>query len=97
AIEASYENGKGDEFVAPAIIGSYAGMRDGDGLLFANFRADRARQISTALLDPRFSGFKRARLVKFSAAAGMTEYSEPLKSFMAALFPPQDLRDTVGE
>ena len=53
-------------------------MKDGDGLLMFNFRADRAREILTALLDPRFDGFKRARVVKFAAAVGMVEYSAAL-------------------
>ncbi len=50
-----------------------------------------------ALLEKEFAGFERARVVKFSAAAGMTEYSEELKALMAALFPPQDVRETLGE
>ena len=49
-----------DEFVVPAVLGDYAGMADGDALLFANFRADRAREISLALLDQGFEGFPRS-------------------------------------
>ncbi len=54
AVEAAYARGESDEFVLPTAIGDYAGMRDGDGLLFANFRADRVREIAGALLDPGF-------------------------------------------
>ncbi len=72
-------------------------MSDGDGFLFANFRADRAREISLALLDRNFEGFKRARVVRFSAAAGMTEYSDELNTLMAALFPAENITDTLGE
>ena len=97
AIAESYRNDVGDEFVVPAVIGDYRGMKDGDALLFANFRADRARELSTALLVPKFAGFTRARKIKFSAAAGMTEYSEPLKAYMGALFPPEPIRMTLGE
>jgi len=97
AIEASYANGVTDEFVMPCCIGDYLGMRDGDALLFANFRPDRAREISTALLDPEFNGFPRSRVARFSAAAGMTEYSEPLKRFMTALFPAEEITETLGE
>ncbi len=68
-----------------------------NALLFANFRPDRAREISTALLDPEFDGFARTRLPKFCAAAGMTQYSKPLSQFMTALFPPQDVTETIGE
>ncbi len=97
AIAESYRENIGDEFVVPAAIGDYAGMKDGDALVFSNFRADRAREISTALIDPEFDGFKRKRIVKFSAAAGMTEYSGPLTRFMSALFPPEDITATIGE
>ena len=97
ALDASYAADVTDEFVVPAVLGDYAGMADGDALLFANFRADRAREISLALLDQGFAGFARARVVKFAAAAGMTEYSEELSSMMTAIFPPEDVRETLGE
>jgi 2,3-bisphosphoglycerate-independent phosphoglycerate mutase len=97
ALDDSYDAGVGDEFVVPCVLGDYAGMEDGDVMLFANFRADRAREISTALLDPGFEGFGRDRLVRFSAAAGLTEYSQALMPFMQAVFPPEDVRDTLGE
>jgi 2,3-bisphosphoglycerate-independent phosphoglycerate mutase len=97
AIASAYAGGESDEFVQPTRIGSYAGMRDGDGVLMANFRSDRVREILGALLDPGFKGFARPRVVNFAAALGMTEYSEELRRFLSALFPPQDLRDTLGE
>jgi 2,3-bisphosphoglycerate-independent phosphoglycerate mutase len=97
ALDASYAENVTDEFLVPAVLSDYAGMADGDSLLFANFRADRAREISLALLDRGFSSFARKRVVKFSAAAGMTEYSEELKTMMAALFAPQDVRESLGE
>ncbi|HUO94226.1 MAG TPA: 2,3-bisphosphoglycerate-independent phosphoglycerate mutase [Rhizomicrobium sp.] len=97
AINTSYEKNVTDEFVLPTVIGDYAGVSDGDALLFANFRADRAREISLALLDPNFDGFPRARVAKFSAAAGLTEYSVPLKAFMTSIFPPEDVSETIGE
>jgi 2,3-bisphosphoglycerate-independent phosphoglycerate mutase len=97
AIEKSYAGGVTDEFVMPCAIGDYAGVKDGDALLFANFRPDRAREISTALLDPNFDGFPRARVPHFSAACGMTEYSEALGKFMSALFPSEEITETLGE
>jgi 2,3-bisphosphoglycerate-independent phosphoglycerate mutase len=97
AIEASYAANKSDEFVAPTALGDYSGMRDGDGVLMANFRADRARELLTALLDPQFDGFARARVVRFAAAVGVASYSEALDAFMPALFPPEALRNTLGE
>ncbi len=96
AIETSYRKGVTDEFVVPCAIGDYAGAADGDALLFANFRPDRAREICTALLDPAFDGFPRARVPHFSAAAGMTEYSESLTRFMTALFPAAGVPTTLG-
>ncbi|HEX5452393.1 MAG TPA: 2,3-bisphosphoglycerate-independent phosphoglycerate mutase [Stellaceae bacterium] len=97
AVAAAYARGETDEFVLPTAIGAYAGMRDGDGALFANFRADRIREIAGALLDPDFSGFERDRRVAFAAAVGLVEYSAELNRFLATLFPPEDLRDTFGE
>jgi 2,3-bisphosphoglycerate-independent phosphoglycerate mutase len=97
AIDASYAADVTDEFLLPVVLEEYAGAQDGDVLLFANFRADRAREISAALLDPAFDGFARGRTVKFAAAAGLTEYSEKLNALMASVFPPEDVRETLGE
>ncbi|HEY6336186.1 MAG TPA: 2,3-bisphosphoglycerate-independent phosphoglycerate mutase, partial [Alphaproteobacteria bacterium] len=97
AIEAAYARGENDEFVRPTAIGGYRGMVSGDGAIMGNFRADRARQLLTVLLDPAFDGFKRKRIVKFAAATGLVEYSAALTRFLTALFPPQDLSETLGE
>jgi 2,3-bisphosphoglycerate-independent phosphoglycerate mutase len=97
AIKASYDAGVSDEFVLPVVLGDYAGMKDGDGILFANFRADRARQILLALLDTGFKGFTRKKMIRFAAAAGMVEYSERLNTLMSALFPPKKLANGLGE
>ena len=88
AIEASYMADTGDEFVLPTVIGDYAGMADGDGVLMGNFRSDRAREILTALLDPAFEGFERTETVSLAATAGLVEYSDTLAGWMDALFPP---------
>ncbi|HVH80117.1 MAG TPA: 2,3-bisphosphoglycerate-independent phosphoglycerate mutase [Stellaceae bacterium] len=97
AIEAAYGRGETDEFVLPTAIAGYKGMQDGDGLLFANFRADRIREIAGALLDPGFSGFAREHTVAFSAALGLVEYSEDLNRFLATLFQPENLDGTLGQ
>ncbi len=86
-----------DEFVQPTVIGDYRGMKDGDGLLMANFRADRARQILSALLDPAFDGFEPPGTVKFAAALGMSEYSVQHNRWMETLFPPEIPADVLGE
>jgi 2,3-bisphosphoglycerate-independent phosphoglycerate mutase len=86
-----------DEFIVPSVIGPYQGMRDGDGLLCFNFRADRVREILTAILDPKFSGFPRKRTVRVAAAVGMTQYSDELDAFLQAIFPPQAFPNILGE
>jgi 2,3-bisphosphoglycerate-independent phosphoglycerate mutase len=97
AIEAAYGRGETDEFVQPTPIAEYSGMKDGDGVLIANFRADRVREIAAALLDLDFSGFARDKVVAFSAALGLVEYSTELNRFLHTLFPPEDVSDTFGE
>ena len=97
AIEASYAVEATDEFVEPTVIGGYAGMAAGDGVLMGNFRADRAREILAALLDPDFEGFERPRVVGFAAAAGLVEYSETHNRWLTTLFPPGDIADSLGE
>jgi 2,3-bisphosphoglycerate-independent phosphoglycerate mutase len=97
AVEAAYKQGKFDEFVPPAVIGDYAGMKDGDAVISINFRSDRMREILAALLIPGFDGFARKRVVKFSAAAGMASYGDSLDPHCATLFPRQELTMGLGE
>jgi len=97
AVNASYEAGTTDEFVEPTVIGNYSGMQNGDGVLMANFRADRAREILTALLDPAFDGFDRERVVDFASTLGMVAYSDALNPFIAPLFPSVELENVFGE
>jgi len=97
AVAEAYARGETDEFVKPTAIAGYGGMNDGDGLLMANFRSDRVREILAALVDPDFKGFERRRLPRFSAALAMTEYSAELARRLPALFGPQDLKDGLGE
>ena len=97
AIAAAYVRGETDEFVRPTVLGDYRGMRDGDGLLMGNFRADRVRQILTALLDPAFDGFSRTKRCAFAATAGLVTYSQALDCWLPTLFPPTDLSDSLGE
>jgi 2,3-bisphosphoglycerate-independent phosphoglycerate mutase len=72
-------------------------MKDGDGLLCFNFRADRVREILAAILDPDFSAFSRKRFIRFAAAVGMAEYSDELDKLMGTIFPPQNLAHVLGE
>ena len=93
----AYASKKFDEFVVPAVVGDYRGMNDGDGILCFNFRADRVREILSAMLDADFSGFARERTVRFAAAIGMAQYSAELDKLMGTIFPPQTLQHILGE
>lgn len=95
AILEAYGKGETDEFVTPTVIGDYQGARDGDGLFFANFRADRAREILGAMVDPAFDGFAVARPA-WAATLGMVEYSDRLNMLMPAMFPAEDIANTLG-
>ncbi len=81
---AALAGGKTDEFVEPSVLGGYGGMRDGDGVLCFNFRADRVREIMAALLEPGFEGFARTRTIRFAGAVGLTRYSTALAARMEA-------------
>ena len=93
----AYSNRKFDEFIVPAVTGDYRGMKDGDGVLCFNFRADRVREILAAMLDPAFTTFARKQVIRFAAAVGMAEYSEELDTIVGTIFPPQDLANVLGE
>ena len=96
-IDAAYAGDVTDEFVLPAALGDYKGMNDGDGVLMANFRADRAREILAALGDDDFEGFVRNRTVSFAAKTGMVEYSGAHAKYMTAIFPPSQLSNILGQ
>ena len=96
-MEDSYEAGTTDEFIEPAVISGYPGMMDGDGLICANFRADRAREILGALLDPAFDAFDTDAAPDFAATLGMVSYSDHLDQWVPAMFPPQEIVNTLGE
>jgi 2,3-bisphosphoglycerate-independent phosphoglycerate mutase len=97
AVDDGYGRNVTDEFVIPAVIGGYRGMADGDAILCFNFRADRARELMAAFVDPDFAGFARPRTLRLAAATGMTRYSDALAPFMTALFAPQTMTSLLGE
>ena len=97
AVDQAYAGDENDEFVTPRIVGDYAGMAAGDGVLMANFRADRAREILGALSDPAFDGFDRGPAPDLAAACGMVQYSAALAERMSAIYPPKHLAETVGD
>ena len=99
ALEAAYQRGESDEFVQPSAIHPAsqqpATIAAGDAGLFMNFRADRARQLTRALLADDFDGFPRRERIPMAAFATLTRYAEDIDA--PALFGPLDLNDTLGE
>ena len=99
ALDAAYARGENDEFVAPTVIdggavGNAHPMADGDAVVFMNFRADRARQLTAAFVDPAFDGFQ-ARRPELSCFMCLTEYDAKLPAPVA--FAPDDLSHTFGD
>ena len=97
AVLQSYGRGETDEFLAPTVIGDYNGIQDGDGLFCLNFRADRAREILSALGQPNFSDFDPGQQPKWAAMLGMVDYSTAHNAYMTTAFPKRDLHNTLGE
>ncbi len=98
ALLQAYARQETDEFVQATTI--YANtdrpvtIQDGDVVLFMNFRADRARELTQAFIDPDFNGFKRARMPALSSFVSLTEYDVRLKTTI--LFPPERLTHLLG-
>lgn len=96
AIDTAYAAGQTDEFVPATVIGDYSGIKDGDGLFFLNFRADRAREILSALADPDFDAFDTANRPALAACLGMVDYSDRHTDFMTTAYPKQQIVNTLG-
>lgn len=99
-LQAAYTRDEGDEFVQPTYIPGPQGAHDGvlednDAVVFMNFRADRARQLSRALLHDDFAGFQRLRRPRLAAFVTMAEYASDIR--VPCAFAPEDLRNTLGE
>jgi 2,3-bisphosphoglycerate-independent phosphoglycerate mutase len=98
AIRESHREGITDEFVLPTLIQPHMPgglIRDDDAVIFFNFRADRARQLTRAFTEDNFAGFARTRRPVLSAFVTMTEYD---RSFgLPVAFPPRSLRNILGE
>ena len=98
-LEAAYSRDENDEFVrATTIVGageSAVTIEDGDALISMNFRPDRAREITHALVDQQFDGFSRNRVPALSAFVMTTEYEASLK--LPCAYPPEKLVNSLGE
>ena len=99
AVKNAYQADVTDEFVEPTVITDAQGaplgiVKDGDSVIFFNFRADRAREITRAFVDPVFSGFTRAKQPSVFYVC-MTQYDVTIPAPVA--FPPQNITNTLGE
>ncbi|MBF2005850.1 MAG: 2,3-bisphosphoglycerate-independent phosphoglycerate mutase [Chlorogloeopsis fritschii C42_A2020_084] len=92
-LQASYAEGVTDEFVAPIRIAPGA-VEAGDGVIFFNFRPDRARQLTQAFVSPEFNGFERQQITPLEFAT-FTQYDPDLP--VAVAFEPQNLSNILGE
>ncbi len=94
AVENAYGRGETDEFVKPVVVGPPAVMGDGDAMIFFNFRADRARQITRAFTDREFKGFPRTRIPEFSSYVCMALYDGTFD--LPVAFGPVKLSGILG-
>ncbi|HBO5700591.1 TPA: 2,3-bisphosphoglycerate-independent phosphoglycerate mutase [Pseudomonas aeruginosa] len=99
ALEAAYARGESDEFVkATAVVPAGAEavrVEDGDAVIFMNFRADRARELSRAFVEPAFNEFPRERAPQLAGFVMLTQYAASIPAPCA--FPPEPLTNVLGE
>lgn len=96
AMENSYKEGITDEFIKPTVIDGVDGrIQDGDGIIFFNFRPDRARQITRAIVDKDFDGFEREKHLD-TTFVSMTQYDVTIENVDVA-YKPQTLDYTLGQ
>ncbi len=99
ALQAAYARDENDEFVSPTVLQSAdqapVYVQDGDSVIFMNFRADRARQLTAAFIDPHFDHFKRARCLPLSSLVMTTQYVDD--NDIPCAFPPHAIKNGLGE
>ena len=99
AVQASYDDGKTDEFVLPTVIEKdgkpVAMIQDNDSVIFFNFRPDRAREITRAFCDPEFKGFEREKKLNLTYVC-FTDYDETTPGKLVA-FKKEEIKNTFGE
>lgn len=94
AIDKSYHDNKTDEFVLPSVIDSEGTIKNGDSVIFFNFRPDRAREITRAINDKEFAGFNREALDLTFVT--LTQYDKTLEGVNVA-YRPEGINNTLGE
>lgn len=100
AVQGAYDRGESDEFIQPIVLTDNSGrplgvIEDRDAVVFFNFRADRAREITRALTAETFPFFDRPSAPRLSAYVGMTTYDDEFD--LPAAFPPVHLKQIMGE
>jgi 2,3-bisphosphoglycerate-independent phosphoglycerate mutase len=93
ALHQAYDRGENDEFVQPTLIGRPVGVHAGDSIIFINFRADRARELTMAFVSEPFDGFDRQK-IELAEFVSMTQYKDGLPVSVA--FPPVSLPHLLG-
>lgn len=94
-LQAAYERGESDEFVKATTVGEPVRVEDGDAVIFMNFRADRARELSRVFVEDDFNDFPRARQPKLAGYVGLTQYSAKIPA--PAAFAATGLNNVLGE
>ncbi|MDA0977824.1 MAG: 2,3-bisphosphoglycerate-independent phosphoglycerate mutase [Proteobacteria bacterium] len=98
ALHAAYDRDENDEFVKASAIrfnGQPVTLQDGDAVIFMNFRADRARQLTRCFTEPTFDGFERNRVPALSYFVTLTEYAADIDA--PCVFPPASIHNSLGE
>ena len=93
-LQAAYDRGQSDEFVEPTWMKGAVPIQPNDGIIFFNFRADRARELTEALIAPDFSAFKRSSCLPLSTFVSLTEYAPTLQTEVA--FAPTSHQKVLG-
>ena len=100
AISKAYHDNTTDEFVLPTVIrnenGPISTIKENDSVIFFNFRPDRARQLTRALVDPKFKGFIRDMIPFPLSFVTMTQYDKTIDNVHVA-FSPQWIENSIGE
>lgn len=95
ALNYFYEQNLTDEFIPPTLINSSPEIIKDDAFIFFNYRSDRARELTWALVNPKFKGFKREKFLDLQYFLTMTEYDATLKT--KVIFPHQKITNTLGD
>ncbi|MCQ4268417.1 2,3-bisphosphoglycerate-independent phosphoglycerate mutase [Pseudomonas stutzeri] len=94
-LNAAYARGESDEFVKATAIGESVRVEDGDAVVFMNFRADRARELTRTFVEPDFKEFQRARVPQLAGFVMLTQYAASIPA--PAAFAPEALTNVLGE